>query len=227
MRHRKRGRKLGRNSSHRKALMRNMANSLLAYERIVTTSEKAKEARPFVERLITIAKKGLTKKDENRGAYVHAYRRVMAQLQDKQVVQKLFGEGDWREATGIAERFLDRPGGYTRILPLSGSRMGGLSGGTSGVRELEFTMPGITPEPLERKLRLVGSNLGDNSSRVMFELVEALGAREEAPESAKPEVKPEAEPSQEDQAAGADEDQAEDSQAGDADENPSDQEGDK
>jgi len=194
MRHRKRGRKLGRNSSHRKALMRNLANSLFTYERIVTTQEKAKEVKPFVEKLITAAKKGLAKKDSNRAAYLHAYRHVLSKLQDKKVVQKIFSEGDWREADGIAERYVDRPGGYTRILKLSGSRMGGLGGGTTEARKLEYSLPTITPEPVERKLKLVGSNLGDNSSRVMFELVERVEAAQEEPESAKPTVKPEAAP---------------------------------
>ncbi len=194
MRHRKRGRKLGRNSSHRKALMRNLANSLFEHERIVTTLEKAKEARPFVEKIITIAKKGLAHKDSDRAAYVHAYRQVFARLQNKRVVQKIFGEGAWREAEGVAARYVDRPGGYTRILRLSGSRMGGLSGGVNEARSLEYSMPGLTPEPVERKVKLVGNNLGDNSSRVLFELVEAELPEGEEPETAKPEVKPKAEP---------------------------------
>ena len=114
-------------------------------------------------------------------------------------MQKIFGEGDWREADGIAERYLDRPGGYTRILKLSGSRMGGLGGGTTEARKLEYSLPTITPEPVERKLKLVGSNLGDNSSRVMFELVERVDAAEEEPESAKPTVKPKAAPDESDE----------------------------
>ena len=207
MRHRKRGRKLGRTSSHRKALMRNMACSLLAYERIVTSSAKAKEVKPFVEKLITAAKKGIAKRDTDRTAYLHAYRRVLSELQDKAVVKKLFGEGDWREDGGIAARYVDRPGGYTRILRLSGSRMGSMVGTTSEARTLEYTMYGIEPKPIERKLKLIGNALGDNSSRVMFELVEAAMEADEDAEDTKPVVKPAADDG--DTAEETDEEQAE------------------
>lgn len=193
MRHRKRGRKLGRSASHRKALLRNLASSLIAHERIVTTQAKAKEVRPFVEKLVTIAKRGLAEKEENRAAYLHAYRLVLARLQNKPAVQKLFGEGPWREHEGVAARYADRPGGYTRILRLSGSRMGTLVGSTSEQRVLEYTMPGAGPDPVERKLKLVGSRLGDNSSRVVFEFVEAVSEKE-AEEAPKPTVTPPAEP---------------------------------
>ena len=191
MRHRKRGRKLGRSPSHRKALLRNMASNLLIHERIVTTSQKAKETRPYVEKLITIAKKGLANKAEDRAAYLHAYRRVLREIQSKEVVQKLFGEGEWREHGGIAARYANRPGGYTRILRLGGSRMGTLVGQTGEVRKLEYSMNGLKPEPVERKLRLVGNRLGDNATRAMFELVEAqVKPHEEEPKAAKPKVKP-------------------------------------
>lgn len=193
MRHRKRGRKLNRSPSHRKALLRNLTSSLLTHGRIVTTEEKAKETRPFVEKLITIAKKGIAQKEENRAAYLHAYRRVLSKLQNREAVQKLFGEGKWREHEGIAARYADRPGGYTRILKLSGSRMGSLVGQTGEKRVLEYTMSGVEPEPVERKLKLVGNRLGDNASRVMFELVEAVEAEEEEAKSSKPKVKPSAE----------------------------------
>jgi len=189
MRHRKRGRHLGRSPSHRIALLRNLANSLLACERIVTTAEKAKETRPFVEKLITIAKRGIAKKETDPAGYLHAYRRVMAQLQNEDVVKKLFGEGKWREESGVAARYADRPGGYTRILRLSGSRMGALAGHTGEKRELEYTMKGIEPTPVERKLKLVGKRLGDGSTRVMFELVETAGPEEEEPKAVKPKLK--------------------------------------
>jgi large subunit ribosomal protein L17 len=87
----------------------------------------------------------------------------------------LFGEGDWRESGGIAERYLERNGGYTRILKLSGSRLGVLSGGSVGdVPELEYKMEGF-----ERKLRLIGNRLGDNASRVIFELIEEVEEEKE------------------------------------------------
>src|SRR5712691_12926149 len=98
MRHLRSGRKLGRNASHRLALMRNLALALFRHERIITTVEKAKEVRPFVEKLITLAKKGT----------LHARRLAVARLHDKDAVAKLFRE--------IGPRFQERPGGYTRVI---------------------------------------------------------------------------------------------------------------
>src|SRR6059058_5467036 len=106
MRHRKAGRKLGRNASHRRALMRSLALALFRHERIITTVEKAKEVRPFVEKLITLAKKGT----------LHARRLAVARLHDKAAVTKLFTE--------IAPRFADRPGGYTRVIKRHERRLG-------------------------------------------------------------------------------------------------------
>ena len=105
MRHRKSGRKLGRNSSHRKAMVRNMASSLLRYETIKTTLPKAKELRRVVEPLITLAKEdGVAKR-----------RLAFNRLRDKEMVGKLFKD--------VAPRFKNRPGGYLRILKL-GPRSG-------------------------------------------------------------------------------------------------------
>jgi large subunit ribosomal protein L17 len=98
MRHRKSGRKLGRNSSHRKAMFRNMATSLVRHETIRTTLPKAKELRRVVEPLITLAKEdGVAKR-----------RLAFDRLRDKEAVGKLFTE--------LGPRFKDRPGGYLRIL---------------------------------------------------------------------------------------------------------------
>ena len=105
MRHRKSGRKLGRNSSHRKAMFRNMSTSLLLHETIKTTVPKAKELRRVVEPLIT-----LSKKDS-----VANLRLAFSRLRDKEIVGKLFSE--------IGPRFIERPGGYVRILKL-GPRAG-------------------------------------------------------------------------------------------------------
>ncbi|HIN70425.1 MAG TPA: 50S ribosomal protein L17 [Acidobacteria bacterium] len=113
MRHRVAHRKLGRTSEHRKALLRNQAEALLRHERIKTTVPKAKELRPFVERLITIAKRGLASGDVMRG--VHARRLVRRDIADRVIVSKLFN--------GIAPRFEKRAGGYTRLLRL-GLRLG-------------------------------------------------------------------------------------------------------
>ncbi len=114
MRHRVAHRKLGRPTEHRIAMIRNQATSLLRHEHIVTTVPKAKELRPFVERLITIAKRGLAAGDANLKA-LNARRLVMHDIQDRAIVSKLFDD--------LAPRFAARPGGYTRILRI-GSRKG-------------------------------------------------------------------------------------------------------
>jgi len=101
MRHRKSGRKLGRTSSHRKAMFRNMATSMLMHETICTTLPKAKELRRVVEPLITLA----------RNDSVANRRLAFARLRDKEVVGKLF--------TDLGPRFRNRPGGYLRILKMN------------------------------------------------------------------------------------------------------------
>jgi large subunit ribosomal protein L17 len=113
MRHRNAHRKLGRVSEHRTALLRNQAQALLAHERIETTVPKAKELRPFVERLITIAKRGVRANDP-KGVSLSARRLVMRDVLNEDVVTKLFDE--------LAPRFMERPGGYTRILKLGHRR---------------------------------------------------------------------------------------------------------
>ena len=100
MRHRKSGRRLGRNSSHRKAMFRNMAASLIRHETIKTTLPKAKELRRVAEPLITLAKEdGVAKR-----------RQAFDRLRDKEAVGKLFKD--------LGPRFKDRPGGYIRILKM-------------------------------------------------------------------------------------------------------------
>ena len=131
MRHLKVGRRLNRNAAHRLALFRNLALALFRHERIITTVEKAKEARRFVEKLITMAKKGT----------LHARRLALARLGpmgDKEmfdpkgeplgqtVLQKLFSE--------IGPRFHDRPGGYTRIIKRHERRLG--DAGRTAIMEL-------------------------------------------------------------------------------------------
>ena len=114
MRHRVANRKLGRVSEHRIALLRNQAAALIRHERINTTVAKAKALRPFVERLITIAKRGLAEGADTTRA-LHARRLVARDLADRAVLGKLFD--------AIAPRFAERPGGYTRLLR-SGRRQG-------------------------------------------------------------------------------------------------------
>lgn len=168
MRHKRKGRVLGRSPSHRKAMLRNMASSLFLTERdaeddenapkvkgrIVTTLQKAKEVRPLVEKCITIARKSIAAEEAAReyatdaerhtdewkswrngeqwqqwnraiAPAVDARRRVLRLLGDKQAVQVLFDE--------VAERFLDRPGGYTRVIRLADPRLG--DAGTRAILE--------------------------------------------------------------------------------------------
>ncbi|MBS1241607.1 MAG: ribosomal protein [Gemmatimonadetes bacterium] len=105
MRHRVKGRQLSRTSSHKRALLNNMASSLFEHGGIVTTAAKAKELRPFAERLITLARRG----------DLHARRLVERRIKNREVLGRLFSE--------IGPRFAGRPGGYTRILKL-GHRVG-------------------------------------------------------------------------------------------------------
>jgi large subunit ribosomal protein L17 len=113
MRHRNAHRKLGRVSEHRTALLRNQAEALLRHERIETTVPKAKELRPYVERLITIAKRGV-KANDPKGVSLSARRLVMRDVLNETTVTKLFDV--------LAPRFMERPGGYTRILKLGHRR---------------------------------------------------------------------------------------------------------
>ncbi len=105
MRHRNSGRKLGRTTSHREAMFRNMVTSLFEHERIVTTTPKAKEARRLADKMITLAKKG----------DLHARRQALSFIRSKDVVAKLFDV--------IQLQFVDRNGGYTRIIQ-TGVRQG-------------------------------------------------------------------------------------------------------
>mgnify|MGYP003949621733 FL=1 len=100
MRHRAKGRQLSRTSSHRRALLNNMATSLFEHGRVITTEAKAKELRPFAEKLITLARRG----------DLHARRLVERKIKSRETLSRLFSE--------IGPRFAARPGGYTRILKL-------------------------------------------------------------------------------------------------------------
>jgi large subunit ribosomal protein L17 len=100
MRHHRAGRKLGRDSSHRKALYANLAASLIEHGRIKTTEAKAKAVKPIAEQMITLGRRG----------DIHARRQALAYLRTQDVVHKLFAD--------VAPRFADRPGGYTRIVKI-------------------------------------------------------------------------------------------------------------
>ena len=105
MRHKLAGRKLNMDMSHRKALYRNLVTDLLNYEKITTTEAKAKEVRGLAEKMITLGKTG----------GLHSYRRTLSYIIDKKVADKVLSE--------LAERYSERPGGYTRIIKL-GPRLG-------------------------------------------------------------------------------------------------------
>ena len=131
MRHRVGQRKLGRVTEHRIAMLRNQAEALIRHERLETTMPKAKELRPFVERIITIAKRGLAGGDAN-GRTLHARRLVLRDIQNREVVSKLFET--------IAPRFEARPGGYTRIL-----RLGYRRGDSAEVAQIELVGSEFNP----------------------------------------------------------------------------------
>ncbi len=105
MRHKIAGRKLGRTTSHRRALYRNLVTDLLRYDKITTTEAKAKEVRSLAEKMITLGKKG----------GLPAFRQALSFIIDKTVVERVFSE--------LADRYAGRPGGYTRIVKL-GPRQG-------------------------------------------------------------------------------------------------------
>jgi large subunit ribosomal protein L17 len=137
MRHRVSHRKLGRVTEHRISMLRNQATALLRHERIETTVPRAKELRPFVERLITIAKRGIAGGEAN-GKALHARRLVLQDIQDRDVVAKLFDT--------IAPRFDARPGGYTRIL-----RVGYRRGDSAEVAQIELLGSEFNPNAKAEK----------------------------------------------------------------------------
>jgi large subunit ribosomal protein L17 len=131
MRHKARSRKLGRTSTHRKAMYRNMVTSLLEHERIQTTDAKAKEVRRIAERMITLGKRG----------GLHARRRALRVIRRREVAAKVFDE--------LAERYRDRAGGYTRVLKL-GSRRGDAAP-LSLVELVEPGVPAAHDEPKKKR----------------------------------------------------------------------------
>ena len=178
MRHRTSHRKLGRVTEHRISMLRNQATALIRHERIETTVPRAKELRPFVERIITIAKRGLAAGDTNAKS-LHARRLVLRDLQDREVVSKLFET--------IAPRFEARPGGYTRIL-----KLGYRKGDSAEVAQIELVGSEYDPnaetegEATEKpKSKGVGGRLRAAAERLRGKKAE--GEEGEAPEKkAKP-----------------------------------------
>jgi large subunit ribosomal protein L17 len=130
MRHNKSGRRLGRTTSHRVAMFRNMVTSFLTHERIVTTDAKAKELRPIAEKMITLGKKG----------DLHAIRQAACYIRDKETVTKLFST--------IAPRYKERAGGYTRII-----KLGIRQGDAAPLSVIEFVEEEITKKAPKKKAK--------------------------------------------------------------------------
>jgi len=183
MRHRVAHRKLGVVTEHRIAMLRNQAEALIRHEHIETTLPKAKELRPFVERIITIAKRGIAAGDTNGGT-LHARRLVLRDIQNRDVVAKLFDT--------IAPRFEARPGGYTRIL-----RIGYRRGDSAEVAQIELVGSEFNPnaesektEGAQQKPKSVGGRLRAAAERLRgkpkAEGEEGEAAEGAAPKKAKP-----------------------------------------
>jgi large subunit ribosomal protein L17 len=130
MRHRRSGRKLGRDAAHRKALYANLTSALIEHGRIRTTIAKAKEVRPIAEQMITLGRRG----------DLASRRRAIGYLRSHEIVHKLFAE--------VAPRFADRPGGYSRIVKL-GPRQG--DGAEMVYLELVDHVPEAAPAPAPRQ----------------------------------------------------------------------------
>jgi large subunit ribosomal protein L17 len=180
MRHRVRGRKLGRTTAHRKALFRNQLTALFTHDRIVTTLAKAKELRPLAERMVTLAGTGT----------LPARRKVLTMVPDQEVVRRLFEE--------IAPRFTDRPGGYTRVM-----RLGRRRGDGAELAIIEFVdydlsehEEGVSPGKgkaslMDRAKGVFGGGAKKEAGEVEDEAVAAEEESEEAVEAAAAEVEAE------------------------------------
>jgi large subunit ribosomal protein L17 len=169
MRHRVAYRKLGRVTEHRIAMLRNQTIDLIRHERIQTTVARAKELRPFVERIITVAKRSLNA--EPGSARAVTARRIVAQdVADKAMVQKLFGT--------IAPRYVDRPGGYTRLL-----RLGHRRGDAAEVAEVELLGSEYDPNAETAATEKAAADKPKKKT-VGGRIREALGGRKKADQDA-------------------------------------------
>lgn len=181
MRHRRSGRKLGVTTKHRKAMFRNMATDILRNGRINTTDTRAKEIRRVVEKLITLGKNGS----------LHARRKALGYVRDREVVEKLFSE--------LAERYMERPGGYTRIVKLGYRR-----GDNAPISLIELVTEEFRPKKKKKKRSAPGPKPADKtkaSESSKKKSAEELGLVEgdgetKAPETSLPEGKKEAEPAE-------------------------------
>ncbi|WP_136527068.1 50S ribosomal protein L17 [Geomonas ferrireducens] len=168
MRHNSAGRRLGRTTSHRIAMFRNMVTSFLQHEKITTTDAKAKELRSIAEKMITLGKKG----------DLHATRQAAAYIRDKKVVTKLFTE--------IAPRYSERPGGYTRII-----KLGIRPGDTAPVSIIELVEAEMTPKKAAKPAPAAKAPKAAKAAKVT-PVAEEAPAAEEAPVAEAAEEKTEA-----------------------------------
>ena len=160
MRHRKSGRKLGVTTKHRKAMFRNMATDLLRNGSINTTDTRAKEIRKVVEKLVTLGKNGS----------LHARRKALGYIRDRTVVEKLFSE--------LAQRYMDRPGGYTRIVKLGYRR-----GDNAPVSLIELVTEEYKPKKKRQKAKpeaQTGSEPRESSKKKSAEQLGLLEQGEQA-----------------------------------------------
>ena len=128
MRHNKAGKRLGRNTPHRTAMMRNMVTSLLEHDRITTTDARAKELRKIADKMITLGKRG----------DLHARRQAASVIRDRKVVAKLFDR--------LGPRYSERPGGYTRII-----KLGQRAGDNAALSLIELVEEEFSPKPGKKK----------------------------------------------------------------------------
>lgn len=157
MRHNKAGRRLGRTTSHREAMFRNMVTSLLSHEKITTTDAKAKEIRSVAEKMITLGKRG----------DLHSMRLAAAYIREKSVVTKLFST--------IAPRYKERLGGYTRII-----KLGIRQGDTAPISLIELVEEEMQPKKVKQKpLKPVVNKISSNSA-VLVDTVEEATLTAEA-----------------------------------------------
>jgi large subunit ribosomal protein L17 len=170
MRHLKSGRKLGKTTSHRKALLRNMVTSLLEHERIKTTDAKAKELRRVADRMITLGKRG----------DLHARRRALAYIRSKDVVAKLFNE--------LAERFRDRQGGYTRVV-----KVGHRVGDAAPMSIIELVKEEVKEKPKKRARKKAAKKAKEPKAKKKAEEKEPEVEAEVEAEAKEPEIEAEAE----------------------------------
>jgi large subunit ribosomal protein L17 len=165
MRHNQSGRKLNRSAPHRRMLFRNLVTALFEHERIETTVHKAKEARSLAEKLITFAKRG----------DLHARRMAARKVNDPAVLQKLFEE--------IGPRYAERPGGYTRILRLSGARKG--DGAEMAILELVDSTArpkSVDTKKRQNARRILKAEEKAEAKAALAEAAEELAATEEVTE---------------------------------------------